>query len=285
MSGDLADWTHTYSGKVRDLYERADLPGEVLMVASDRISAFDHVLEPAIPGKGALLTRLSRWWFAQFPETPNHLVADQSPIPAEVADRAMLVERLEMWPIECVVRGYLTGSGWKEYQATQAVCGVALPAGLADGDRLPEPIFTPAWKAPMGQHDENITFERTAEIVGDAVAVALRDASLSIFLRAAEIAEARGVIIADTKFEFGATPGDHQRSIVLGDEVLTSDSSRYWDKAAYDAGRRDVSWDKQGVRDWLSAHWDGTGAPPALAPEIVSRTHDRYSELVERLTA
>jgi len=281
----LHGWTRTYSGKVRDLYERADLPGEVLMVASDRISAFDHVLEPEIPGKGALLTRLSRWWFAQLPDVANHLVADESPVPAEVADRAMLVERLEMWPIECVVRGYLTGSGWREYEATRTVCGVALPAGLRDGDRLPEPIFTPAWKAPMGQHDENITFERTAEIVGDDVAVALRDASLSIFMRASEIAEARGIIIADTKLEFGATPDDPDRQIVLGDEVLTSDSSRYWDKAAYDAGRRGVSWDKQGVRDWLAAHWDGRGAPPRLAPEIVARTHDRYAELVERLTA
>jgi len=255
------------------------------MVASDRISAFDHVLEPPIPGKGALLTRLSRWWFARFPQVANHLVPDESPIPAEVADRAMLVERLEMWPIECVVRGYLTGSGWKEYQATQAVCGVALPPGLRDGDRLPEPIFTPAWKAPMGEHDENIPFERVVELVGADVAVALRDASLSIFLQATDIAEARGIIIADTKFEFGATPGDPQRQIVLGDEVLTSDSSRFWDKDAYDAGRRGVSWDKQGVRDWLSAHWDGTGTPPALAPDIVSRTRDRYAELIERLTA
>ncbi len=284
MSG-LADWTRTYSGKVRDLYTRADLPGEVLMVASNRVSAFDHVLEPEIPGKGALLTRLSRWWFAQFPDVPNHLVADESPTPAEVADRAMLVRELTMWPIECVVRGYLTGSGWKEYQATRSVCGVELPEGLSDGDRLPEPIFTPAWKAPMGQHDENITFERTASLVGDDIAVALRDASLRIFLRASEIAEARGVIIADTKFEFGAAPSPSGDQVILADEVLTSDSSRYWDKAAYDRGRRGVSWDKQGIRDWLTAHWDGTGTPPTLSPDIVAQTQARYADLIERLTA
>jgi len=282
--GALADWTHSYSGKVRDLYTRDDLPGEVLLVASDRISAFDHVLEPAIPGKGALLTRLSRWWFARFPEVPNHLAADQSPIPTEVADRAMLVRRLTMHPIECVVRGYLTGSGWKEYQATGAVCGIALPAGLRDGDRLPDPIFTPAWKAPMGEHDENIDFDRAVELVGPDVAVALRAASLRIYMQAADIAEARGVIIADTKFEFGADAAAGE-DIVLADEVLTSDSSRFWDKAAYDAGRRGVSWDKQGVRDWLSAHWDGQGLPPVLSPEIVASTRARYAELIDRLTA
>jgi len=282
--GALADWTHSYSGKVRDLYTRDDLPGEVLMVASDRISAFDHVLEPAIPGKGALLTRLSRWWFAQFPDMPNHLAADESPIPDEVADRAMLVRRLTMHPIECVVRGYLTGSGWKEYRSTGAVCGISLPTGLRDGDRLPEPIFTPAWKAPMGEHDENIDFDRAVELVGADVAVALRAASLRIYMQAADIAEARGVIIADTKFEFGADEAAGE-DIVLADEVLTSDSSRFWDKAAYDAGRRGVSWDKQGVRDWLSAHWDGEGTPPALSPEIVESTRARYAELIERLTA
>ncbi len=281
---DLTGWRHDYSGKGRDLYSRPELPGRVLMVASDRVSAFDHVLEPAIPGKGALLTRLSRWWFARFDWLPNHLVADESPIPPGVADRAMLVRVLEMHPVECVVRGYLTGSGWKEYQASGTVCGIALPPGLADGDRLPEPIFTPAWKAPLGEHDENITYERAVELVGESTAAALRDASLRIFAEASAIAEARGVIIADTKFEFGADPATGE-SIVLADEVLTSDSSRFWDKAAYDAGRRGVSWDKQGVRDWLAARWDGEGTPPRLDETIVASTAARYAELLARLTA
>jgi len=279
---DLADWTRVYSGKVRDLYTREDLPGRMLLVASDRVSAYDHVLEPAIPGKGALLTRLSRWWFAALADVPNHLAADESPIPAEVADRAMLVRALHMHPVECVVRGYLSGSGWKEYQATGAICGVELPGGLRDGDRLPEPIFTPAWKAPLGEHDENIAFSRVVELVGADVAERLRATSLSIFRRASEIAESRGVILADTKFEFGA---DGDEDVVLADEVLTSDSSRYWDRAAYDAGRRGVSWDKQGVRDWLSARWDGTGEPPRLDDEIVAATAARYAELIARLTA
>ncbi len=280
----LADWTLAYSGKVRDLYTRDDLPGEVLMVASDRVSAFDQVLEPAIPGKGAALTALSRWWFARFPDLPNDLAADESPIPGEVQDRAMLVRRLDMHPVECVVRGYLSGSGWKEYQATQSVCGVALPYGLRDGDRLPEPIFTPAWKAPQGAHDENIPFDRVVELVGADVAVGLRATSIDLFTRASAVAEARDVILADTKFEFGADPVSRE-PIVLADEVLTSDSSRYWDAAAYDDGRRGVSWDKQGVRDWLSAHWDGVGAPPPLPADIVEATRARYAELLERLTA
>jgi len=278
----LTDWSRVYSGKVRDLYTRDDLPGQVLLIASDRVSAFDHVLEPAIPGKGALLTRLSRWWFSQFPDVPNHLVADESPIPAEVADRAMLVRTLEMHPVECVVRGYLSGSGWKEYRATGAICGVELPEGLNDGDRLPAPIFTPAWKAPLGEHDENITFDRVVDLVGADTAVLLRATSLDIFTRASAIAEERGVILADTKFEFGA---DGQNAVVLADEVLTSDSSRYWDEAEYDAGRRGVSWDKQGVRDWLSARWDGTGVPPRLDDDIVAATAARYAELIERLTS
>lgn len=282
MTSALRDWTRVYSGKVRDLYTRDDLPGQVLLVASDRVSAFDHVLEPAIPGKGALLTRLSRWWFATLDDVPNHLVADESPIPAEVADRSMLVRTLNMHPVECVVRGYLSGSGWKEYQATGAICGVELPAGLSDGDRLPEPIFTPAWKAPLGEHDENIAFDRVIELVGADVAERLRATSISIFRRASAIAEARGVILADTKFEFGA---DEQHDVVLGDEVLTSDSSRYWDLAAYERGRRGVSWDKQGVRDWLAARWDGEGVPPRLDDDIVAATAARYAALVERLSA
>lgn len=276
-------WEHVYSGKVRDLYRHPDRPGLVLMVASDRVSAFDHVLEPGIPGKGALLTRLSRWWFARL-DIPNHLADDESAIPAEVADRAMLVRTLTMYPIECVVRGYLVGSGWAEYRESGTVCGVPLPSGLNEGDRLPGPIYTPAWKAPLGEHDENISFERTVELVGETAAAALRDASLRIFSAAAEIARERDVILADTKFEFGADPVTGE--LTLADEVLTSDSSRYWDAAAYDAGGpgRLASFDKQIVRDWLAANWDRTGTPPALPPEIVERTAARYRELIARLT-
>ncbi len=284
----IEGWQLFYSGKVRDLYRSSEHPGLVLMVASDRVSAFDHVLEPGIPGKGALLTTLSTWWFAHL-DFPNHL-ADALPQTIEgiaasgVADSAMLVKTLDMYPIECVVRGYLSGSGWLEYQQSQSVCGVPLPAGLADGDRLPEPIYTPAWKAPMGQHDENITFERTVELVGPEVAAALRDASLSIFGTASAIAEARGVILADTKFEFGADPETGE--LTLADEVLTSDSSRYWDAELYAAGGADrlASFDKQIVRNWLSANWDKTGTPPTLPHEIVEQTAARYRELISRLT-
>lgn len=276
-------WAHGYSGKVRDLWSHPDRPGELLMVASDRVSAFDHVLEPAIPGKGALLTALSRWWFTRFPDVPNHLVADEPGliVPAEVADRAMLVRALAMHPVECVVRGYLTGSGWAEYAARGTVCGIPLPAGLSDGDRLPEPLFTPAWKAPQGQHDENIPFERVVELVGADTAAALRDRSIEVYSRAAGIAAQHGVLLADTKFEFGADPATGE--LVLADEVLTSDSSRYWDAEAYDEGRRGISWDKQIVRDWLSANWDREGTPPRLPDEVVERTRARYQELFERL--
>ncbi len=276
----MTTWQHSYSGKVRDLYSNAEHPELVLMVASDRVSAFDHVLEPGIPGKGELLTTLSLWWFDQL-DVANHLVIGVE-IPAEFAGRAMVARRLGMYPIECVVRGYLSGSGWLEYQESQSVCGVPLPAGLADGDRLPEPIYTPAWKAPLGEHDENITFERTVEIVGADAAAALRDASLHIFARASAIAESRGVLLADTKFEFGADPSTGE--LTLADEVLTSDSSRYWDAALYSTGDRTASFDKQIVRDWLAAHWDRTGIPPALPPEIVERTAARYRELIARLT-
>jgi phosphoribosylaminoimidazole-succinocarboxamide synthase len=279
-------WEHSYSGKVRDLYSDPERPQLVLMVASDRVSAFDHVLEPGIPGKGELLTRLSLWWFAQLGGIPNHLVdpvIEPVEIPAEFAGRAMLVKRLNMHPIECVVRGYLTGSGWAEYRELQTVCGIALPPGLEDGDRLPEPIFTPAFKAPMGEHDENISFERAAEIVGAPVAGALRERSLEIFARASAIAEARGIILADTKFEFGDDPVTGE--LTLGDEVLTSDSSRYWDGVEYDAGNRGLSFDKQIVRDWLAANWDKRGTPPRLPQAIVEQTAARYRELIERLTA
>jgi phosphoribosylaminoimidazole-succinocarboxamide synthase len=280
---DLKGWEHTYSGKVRDLYTSVGRPNRVLLVASDRVSAFDHVLSPGIPGKGAVLTELSHWWFDQLSAMPNHLAPSEewSGIPAEVADRAMLVKSLEMYPIECVVRGYLSGSGWVEYQASQSVCGVSLPAGLTDGDRLPTPIFTPAFKAPAGEHDENITLERTAEIVGEHVAIALRDLSLTVFTRASVIAQSRGLILADTKFEFGS---DLDGTVTLADEVLTPDSSRYWDAETYASGNRTASFDKQIVRDWLKANWDRTGTPPSLPAEIVERTAARYGELLERLT-
>jgi len=287
----LPGWTHVYSGKVRDLYvpegtDTADAP-ELLVVASDRVSAFDFVLSPGIPGKGELLTRLSNWWFSQL-DVPNHLVpGGEARVPAEVAGRSMVVKPLDMFPIECVVRGFITGSGWAEYQETQSVTGIPLPAGLRNGDRLPEPIFTPAWKAPQGEHDENISFERMVDIVGEDAATALRDLSLRVYGEAAARAEAKGLIIADTKFEFG-TDGE-TGAITLADEVLTSDSSRYWDLAAWNAGatpeERMASFDKQIVRDWLAANWDKQGTPPELPPVIVAQTAARYSELVERLTA
>lgn len=282
----LEGWTHAYSGKVRDLYvptgETLESTPRVLVVASDRVSAFDHVLEPGIPGKGELLTTLSLWWFDQL-GVPNHL--REGDIPAEVQGKAMLVANLDMFPVECVVRGYLSGSGWLEYQESQSVCGIALPAGLQDGDKLPEPIYTPAWKAPFGEHDENITFERTVELVGLEDATELRDLSLFIFNKATELAAAKGIILADTKFEFGR---DRETGVItLADEVLTSDSSRYWDAAAYAAGatpaEKMTSFDKQIVRNWLSANWDKTGTPPVLPADIVERTADRYRELISRM--
>jgi phosphoribosylaminoimidazole-succinocarboxamide synthase len=301
----LPGWTHAYSGKVRDLYIPDSATGLddaslLLVVASDRVSAFDHVLEPGIPGKGELLTTLTLWWFDRLTGVPNHLVPDHvlqaggihEQIPAEVAGRAMLVKPLDMFPIECVVRGYLTGSGWAEYRASRSVCGVPLPAGLHDGDRLPQPIYTPAWKAPFGEHDENISFERTVELVGEDAATRLRDTSLEVYAMAAAIAEERGLILADTKFEFGADRVTGE--LTLGDEVLTSDSSRYWDAAAWATGttsaERMASFDKQIVRDWLRTNWDpstgsGTeGTPPELPAEVVERTAARYRELIERLT-
>jgi phosphoribosylaminoimidazole-succinocarboxamide synthase len=282
----LEGWVHAYSGKVRDLYvptgETLESTPRVLVVASDRVSAFDHVLEPGIPGKGELLTKLSMWWFDQL-GIPNHL--REGEIPAEVQGKAMLVANLDMFPVECVVRGYLSGSGWLEYQESQSVCGIALPAGLSDGDKLPEPIYTPAWKAPFGEHDENITFERTVELVGLEDATELRDLSLFIFNKATELAATKGIILADTKFEFGR---DRETGVItLADEVLTSDSSRYWDAAAYAAGstpaEKMTSFDKQIVRNWLSANWDKTGTPPALPADIVERTAERYRELITRM--
>jgi len=281
-------WRHVYSGKVRDLYipeTESDLESSpsVLLVASDRVSAFDHVLEPGIPNKGTLLTTLSRWWFHQLAEFPNHLLSSEPA--AEVANRAMVVRTLNMIPVECVVRGYLAGSGWAEYQESGTVCGIPLPAGLSNGDRLPEPLFTPAYKAPLGEHDENISFEQTVELVGADTARELRDLSLAIFRRASDIAKAKGLILADTKFEFGLNRDTGE--LTLCDEVLTSDSSRYWDATTYADGgpNRLDSFDKQIVRDWLSANWDKTGTPPVLPEEIVARAAERYRELISRLTS
>ena len=285
----IPGWTAVYSGKVRELYQPDDPQDQrLLLVASDRVSAFDHILSPEIPGKGELLTRLSNWWFDRFPDIPNHRLPGQDPqLPRELSGRSMLVRRLRMHPIECVVRGYLTGSGWAEYRSAGTVCGIPLPPGLRDGDRLPQPLYTPAFKAPLGEHDENITFERSAEIVGAEVAAALRERSLEIFARASAIAEARGVILADTKFEFGDDPDSGE--LTLADEVLTSDSSRYWDAQAYAHGstpaQRMASFDKQIVRDWLAAHWDSSGEPPRLPAEVVQRTAARYRELLDRLTS
>jgi phosphoribosylaminoimidazole-succinocarboxamide synthase len=293
---DLPGWEHAYTGKVRELFvpivdpnHDATLEGEphVLIVATDRVSAFDHVLEPAIPGKGELLTRLSLWWFAELAEVPNHLVEpgdEVTPVPPAVASRAMLCKVLEMLPIECVVRGYLAGSGWSEYQRTGAVCGVPLPEGLGFGDRLPEPIFTPAWKAPQGEHDENISFERAVELTGEDEAAEIRDLSLHIYRRAAAIAEERGLILADTKFEFGIDPVSGITR--LADEVLTSDSSRYWDAESWRAGNRRDSFDKQIVRNWLAENWDATSdtPPPPLPQDVVELTAGRYRELITKLT-
>jgi phosphoribosylaminoimidazole-succinocarboxamide synthase len=276
-------WKHVYSGKVRDLYEseNPDLQHLILVVASDRVSAFDTVLDPAITGKGKHLTTLTNWWFERL-GVPNHL-STEVPVPAEVAGRATVAKKLEMFPIECVVRGYISGSGWKDYQATGSICGVALPEGLTFGGKLPEPIFTPAYKAPLGEHDENIDFDRVIELIGEDNAIALRDLSLSVFKKASELAEHAGLILADTKFEFGIDPANGV--ITLGDEVLTPDSSRFWSKAAWDRGERKDSFDKQIVRNWLAENWNQVGQPPALPAEIVAQTADKYAELVERLTS
>lgn len=283
MAIEIRGWTHTYSGKVRDLYESEDpkLAHLILVVASDRVSAFDHVLEPAIPNKGKYLTTLTNWWFDRL-DVANH-TSNEIAVPAEVAGRGTIAKKLEMFPIECVVRGYISGSGWKEYEANGTVCGIKLPEGLHFGGKLPEPIFTPAYKAPMGEHDENITFERVIELIGEDNATALRNLSIKVFNRASELAEQAGLILADTKFEFGIDPATGE--ITLGDEVLTPDSSRFWSKAAWDRGERKDSFDKQIVRNWLAENWNQQGTPPELPKEIVAQTADKYAELVERLTS
>jgi phosphoribosylaminoimidazole-succinocarboxamide synthase len=278
----IPGWNHVYSGKVRDLYESADanLQHLILVVASDRVSAFDHVLEPEIPNKGKYLTALTNWWFDRL-EVPNH-VSHEVEVPAQVAGRGTICKKLEMFPIECVVRGYISGSGWKDYQATGAICGVELPQGLTFGGKLPEPIFTPAYKAPMGEHDENISFEKTVELIGLEHAQALRNLSINVFKRASQLAEQAGLILADTKFEFGIDPATGE--ITLGDEVLTPDSSRYWSKAAWERGERKDSFDKQIVRNWLADNWNQEGTPPALPSNVVEQTATKYSELLECLT-
>lgn len=277
----IPGWVHTYSGKVRDLYESEDpkLNHLILVVASDRVSAFDHVLEPAIPNKGAHLTTLTNWWFDRL-DIPNHTSAEVA-VPAEVAGRGTIAKKLEMFPVECVVRGYISGSGWKEYEAQGTVCGIKLPEGLHFGDKLPEPIFTPAYKAPMGEHDENITFERVVELIGAENAAALRDLSIKIFRQASELAERAGLILADTKFEFGIDPATG--AITLGDEVLTPDSSRFWSKDAWLRGERKDSFDKQIIRNWLAENWNQQGTPPTLPTEICEETARKYAELVELL--
>ncbi|MCK1801850.1 phosphoribosylaminoimidazolesuccinocarboxamide synthase [Brevibacterium sp. R8603A2] len=287
---DIPDWTHVYSGKVRDIYVPASVgtlegADRILMVASDRISAYDHVLASEIPDKGVVLTGLTLWWFDQLADViGNHVTSTE--VPAEVAGRGMVCRPLDMFPIECVARGYLNGSGLADYRRTGAVCGVRLPAGLGESDKLEPAIFTPATKAQIGDHDENIGFDRAAEIVGAAEAEELRDVTLRIYTRAEEIARERGIILADTKFEFGRGPGG---TILLADEVLTPDSSRFWDAAAYTPGRAQASFDKQFVRDWLTSEasgWDKDSgdAPPELPAEIVEKTRARYVEAFERIT-
>ena len=269
-----------YAGKVREMYALPD--GNLLMVATDNISAYDHVLPSLIPDKGAILTQLSLWWFEQLAGlVANHVVATD--VPEAVRGRAIAVTRLEMVPVECVARGYLTGSGWAEYQRSQTVCGVPLPAGLRDGDKLPEPIFTPAVKAAVGGHDENVDFDTVARRHGTELAAQLRDLTLQVYARAEQIAAGQGIILADTKFEFGRRSDG---TLVLADEVLTPDSSRFWDAALWRPGGQLPSFDKQFVRDWLArdSGWDRVSPLPELPDDIVAATRRRYVEAYERLT-
>ena len=292
LTTNLGDIPLLGRGKVRDLYA---IGGNLLLVATDRISAFDHVLATGIPGKGKILTQISLFWFELLSDiVPNHLItADVREFPAELAPyvdqlegRSMLVKRAEMFPVECVARGYLAGSGWKEYQAEGTVCGIALPAGLEDGSRLPEPIFTPATKSQDGAHDENISFEATEKVIGAADAVELRRLTLAIYAKATAHAESKGLILADTKFEFGRvsteTTGD---GIILADEVLTPDSSRFWDASNWKPGGAQPSFDKQFVRDYLeSIHWNKQAPAPALPDDVAERTQAKYLEAFRLLT-
>jgi phosphoribosylaminoimidazole-succinocarboxamide synthase len=267
------------TGKVRELYTNET--GNLLIVASDRVSAFDWVLPTEIPNKGAVLTQLSLWWFEQLKQiVPNHIISDD--VPTEVAGRAVIAKPLTMYPIECVARGYLTGSGWAEYKNDQKVCGNDLPAGLQDGSKLPTSIFTPATKAEIGDHDINIDFLAATKIIGAETAAELRDLSLEIYDAAAKIASERGIILADTKFEFGT---DSHGEMTLGDEVLTPDSSRFWAAAEWQPGKSQPSFDKQYVRDYLvSSGWDRESNAPALPAEIVQKTAQRYTEAFKRIT-
>jgi phosphoribosylaminoimidazole-succinocarboxamide synthase len=279
----VSDYRHLHSGKVRDLYEAPD--GLLLMVASDRISAFDFILPNPIPDKGRILTQLSLWWFERLADVvPNHVVSTD--VPEEFAGRAVLCRSLRMYPVECVARGYLAGSGLADYRATGSVCGVSLPPGLVDGSQLPEPVFTPATKAALGEHDENVSYDAVAQTVGELTAERLRALTLEVYGRARDIALDAGLVVADTKFEFGRTP-DGQ--IVLADEVLTPDSSRFWPADEWEPGHPQPSYDKQYVRDWLTSPesgWDRTSGepPPPLPDEVVDRTRAKYVEAYERLT-
>ena len=286
----LPGYVHLHSGKVRDLYAPLDDAGRprddlLLLVASDRISAYDHVLATPIPDKGAVLTRLSLWWFERLADlVPNHVVS--SHVPDSVGGRAVLVQRLEMLPVECVARAYLTGGGLGEYHATGAVSGIRLPEGLRDGDRLPEPIFTPSTKAPAGEHDEPIPYAAVEDVLGPHRAAEVRDLTVGILERANEIATGRGIILADTKVEFGL---DADGRVLLADEVLTPDSSRFWPADLWEPGHPQPSFDKQYVRDWLTSAesgWDrGSGeAPPPLPDHVVAQTRAKYVEAYERLT-
>ena len=273
-------------GKVRDIYDAGE---NLLMVATDRISAFDFILPDEIPFKGEVLNRISAFWFDKFADiVPNHLVSiDPADFPEEFAEyrdylvgRAMLVKKAQTIPIECIVRGYLTGSGKKTYDENGTVCGIQLPEGLTEASKLPEPLFTPSTKAAIGDHDENISFERCCEIVGEDIATQIRDLSLKIYKAAAEYAATRGIIIADTKFEFGVIDG----KVTLIDECLTPDSSRFWPAASYEEGKIQPSYDKQFVRNWLKANWDMTGETPHLPAEVIDGTSERYREAFQIIT-
>ena len=284
MSG--IDITPDAQGKVRDIY---DLGDKLLMVATDRISAFDYILEDEIPHKGAVLTQISLFWLEQLKDViGNHLIsADVADLPEQfkpyadyLRGRFMLVKKAEMFPVECIVRGYLAGSGLKEYQKQGTVCGIQLPEGLVNSSKLPEPIFTPSTKAEIGDHDENISFERCAEILGEDAATQLRDLAIKVYSVARDHAAENGIIIADTKFEFGVIDGE----IILADEVLTPDSSRFWPGDAYEPGRDQASFDKQYVRDWLNANWDRQGNPPHLPQEVIERTSQKYIAAYEKIS-
>jgi phosphoribosylaminoimidazole-succinocarboxamide synthase len=272
-------WRHLRTGKVRDLYANGE--GEILLVASDRISAFDWVLPSLIPNKGAILTQLSLFWFELLGDiVPNHIITED--VPRSVMDRAVIVEPLEMFEIECVARGYLTGSGLIEYNESRSICGNDLPDGLLDGSQLPSTIFTPATKAEIGDHDINIDFDSAAKIVGVETAQELRATTLKLYETAADFALSRGIILADTKFEFGKNA---QGEITLGDEALTPDSSRFWEGASWAPGKSQPSFDKQYVRDWLIASgWDRKSPPPELPDEVIEKTAARYEEAFERIT-